>query len=181
MNIAKAHIGNSDILLVEGVPQSIYPPSEGGYWKHMVPENFSGQTVLMLGIGAGTIPRLLLKSYPHLKITGVDNNSLITTTASQQFHLDEIPMDIKIEDGFEYIKKTKKKFDLIIVDMWNGYWFPFKVLTSEFKEDCLKALNKGGIVHINTPNLDFLAGETFKDMGALRDDIGQNIIYRWEK
>lgn len=180
MNIQKAKIDNINILLVDGVPQSTYPPSEGGYWRHMVPNNFEGKTVLILGIGVGTIPRLLLKSYPQLDITGVDNNSLITTTASQHFGLDEIKMDIKIEDGFEYIKKTRKKFDLIIVDMWNGHWFPFKALMADFIDDCKKRLNDGGQVYINTPNLDYLASESLKGLSALRDDIGRNIIYRFK-
>ena len=174
-------IDNYQILMVQNVPQSAYPPPEWGYWKHMIPENFTGKEVLVLGVGAGTIPRLLLKSYPHLKIIGVDNNSLITTTASRQFKLDEIKMDIEIEDGFEYVRKTKKKFDLILVDMWNGYWFPFKVLSKEFIEDCKSKLNDNGEIYINTPNLDFLAQESLKGLTALRNDIGRNIIYQWKK
>ena len=180
MNISRAHIEGTDILMVDGIPQSTYPPSEGGYWKHMIPDDFSGQDVLLLGIGAGTIARLLLKKYPKVKITGVDNNSLLMDVAERQFHISDIRMEIIIEDGFEYIKETKKKFDLIIVDMWNGYWFPFKVLNNEFIEDCKKRLNKHGQVFINTPNLDYLAQESLKGLSALRDDIGRNIIYRWK-
>ena len=176
MNISQALIGDNKVLLVDSVPQSIYPPTDGGYWKHMVPEGFTGKKVLLLGVGAGTIPRLLLDSYPHLEIIGIDNNSLVTTTASQHFNLDEIKMEVIIDDGFEYIKKTKKRFDLIIVDMWNGYWFPFKVLSKEFMDDCKKKLNPDGWIYINTPNLDYGVLQSFE--GGLRDDIGQNIIYR---
>lgn len=181
MNIQKATIEDTNVLLIDGVPQSTYPPTEGGYWRHMIPQDFIGQDVLLLGIGAGTIARLLLKSYPHLKITGVDNNSLILDAATRYFKLDEIHMDIVIDDGFEYIKKTEKKFDLIIVDMWNGYWFPFKSLSKEFITDCRNILNQEGQLFINTPNLDFLAQETLSGPQASRNDIGRNIIYTWRK
>ena len=180
MKISKANVDGTKVLLVDEVPQSTYPPSEGGYWKHMIPQDFSGQEVLLLGVGAGTIARLLLKKYIHANIIGVDNNSLLIATANQHFKLDEINMGIIIQDGFDYIKKTKKKFDLILVDMWNGYWFPFKVLSKEFVSDCQKRLNNGGQVYINAPNLDNLAQETLKGLNAYKDDIGRNVIYRWK-
>ena len=177
MKINKIRVGKTDILLVGGIPQSAYPPPKGGYWKHMIPENLRGKHVLMLGTAGGTIARLLLKTYPHLKITAVDNNSLVMQAASQ-LRVDEIKMKIVIQDGFEYIKKCRKKFDLIIVDMWNDYWFPFKVLTPDFINNCKKILNEEGWIYINTPNLDFLAKEAITGPNALRDDLGRNVIYR---
>lgn len=180
MKIQKTTIDNIDVLLVDGVPQSVSGIPEGGYWKHMVPTDFKGESVLILGLAGGTIARLLLDKYPNLKIIGVDNNSSLIMAANNQFRLDEIKIDIQITDGFEYIKETKSKFDLIIVDMWNGYWFPFKVLTLEFINDCRSKLNKGGQVYINTPNLDYLAKESLTGE-AYRDDIGRNVIYRWKK
>lgn len=180
LQIEKIDTGLEKVLVVDGVPQSVCPPTVGGYWRHVVPTNFKGSTALILGLGAGTVARLLLNSYPHLKITGVDNNSMIISAATKDFKLGELKMDIIIDDGFEYIKKTKLKFDLIIVDMWNGYWFPFKALSKEFIEDCCSKLNKKGQVYINTPSLDYLAKEGLQGLNALRDDIGRNIIYKWK-
>ena len=181
MKLEKAKIGNMDVLLVDGVPQSASGIPMGGYWKHMIPGDFKGDRVLILGVAGGTIPRLLLKKYPNVRITGVDNNPTLIMAATNSFNLGEIKMEIKIRDGFEYIKETKKKFDLIIVDIWNGYWFPFKVLTPDFIKDCKRILNKEGQVYINTPSLDYLAKEALTGLNAYRDDIGRNIIYRWEK
>ena len=181
MKLEKIKVDNIEILLADGVPQSSYPPSDGGYWKHMVPDDFKGTYALILGLGGGTIARILLKKYPKLEITGVDNNPTLIMAATNSFNLGEIRMEIKIRDGFEYIKECKSKFDLIIVDMWNGYWFPFRVLSQEFIKDCRTALNENGQVYINTPSLDYLAKEALTGLNALRDDIGRNIIYRWEK
>ena len=180
MKIQKAEIGGVKVLLYDGVPQSTYPSADWGYWKHMIPLELSGDEVLLLGVGAGTIARLLLEKYPKAKITGVDNNSLVTTIASEHFRMSEIGLKLVIDDGFEYIEKTKKMFDLIIVDMWNGFWFPFKVLTKEFVDNCMKHLNQEGQVYINAPNLDSLAQETLTGLNAYKDDIGRNVIYRWK-
>ena len=179
MNIQKAKIENTEVLLVDSVPQSAFPPPDWGYWKQMVPETMSGNEVLLLGIGAGTIARLLKDKFPKVKITGVDNNSTLIMSATNEFGLNEIGMEIVIEDGYEYVKKTKKRFDLIIVDMWNGYWFPIKSLSKEFIEDLKNILNDKGEVRINTPNLDYSAKEITEGLEAYRDDIGRNVIYRF--
>ena len=174
MKIQKAEIGGVKVLLYDGVPQSTFPSADWGYWKNMIPEGLEGKDeleVLLLGVGAGTIARLLLEKYPQAKITGVDNNSLVMDAAVREFELEKIKMEIVFEDGFDYIEKNRKKFDLIIVDMWNGYWFPFKVLTKEFVDNCMKCLNLGGQVYINTPNLDWLAQETLTGLNAYKDDI----------
>ena len=181
MKIEKAKIEDTNVLIVDGIPQSVFPTTYGGYWQHMIPEDFKGKDVLLLGVGAGTIARLLLEKYPDVKITGVDNNQEVINAAMDNFKLGEIKMKIEIADGFAYIKSTNKKFDLIICDMWSGYNFPFKMLMPEFIEDCKKRLNKGGQVYINCPNLDYLAGESLKELKAFRDDIGRNLIFRFDK
>ena len=178
MKIEKGRVKKTDVLFVDGVIQSIYPPRNWGYWKEMIPENFKGKHVLLLGVAGGTIARLLLQKYPHIKITGVDNSGLVMNAASRQFKLDEVDMKLVIEDGFEYVKNCKKKFDLIVVDMWNGYWFPIKSLSPEFISDCKRILTESGQIYVNSPNLDFLASETITGPNAFRDDLGRNVIYR---
>ena len=180
MKIEKAQIEDKTLLLVDGVPQSVYPPTDGGYWKHMVPDTLSGNEVLVLGLGGGTIARLILEKYPDANITGVDNNSLLLDAADKDLNLSNLDIDIYIEDGFEYVKKIDKRFDLIIVDMWNGCWFPIKVLSKEFVKECEALLNDGGQLFINTPSLDYLAAESLRDRGAMRDDIERDIIYQFK-
>ena len=181
MKIEKAKIEDINVLIVDGIPQSVYPTTYGGYWQHMIPEDFKGKDVLLLGVGAGTIARLLLEKYPNVKIIGVDNNQEVINAALDNFKLGEIKMSIEIADGFAYLKSTNKMFDLILCDMWSGWNFPFKVLMSDFIEDCKKRLNEGGQVYINCPNLDYLAGESLKELKAFRDDIGRNLIFRFDK
>jgi spermidine synthase len=178
MKIDKLTTGDLDVMVVDGVPQSVSGLPRGGYWPHLIPEE-EVKSALILGVAGGTIPRLLIEKYPQIELTCVDNSQEIVDWARENFDLSKINMDLVVQDGFFFVKTTSLKFDLIVVDMWDGYWFPFKSLTKEFIDQCKKRLNKGGWVYVNTPNLDWLAGQSFE--GGLRDDIGQNIIYRVKK
>ena len=57
MNISIQFLKGYQILMVDNTPQSVYPPPQGGYWKHMIPDipNFSPKSVLVLGVGGGTV------------------------------------------------------------------------------------------------------------------------------
>ena len=178
MIIEKQDIDETRILIVDGIPQSTYPPSQGGYWQHMIPDE-KVNLALILGLGAGTIPRLLLEKNPQCQITAVDNSKETIEFAKKHFKLKEIKMKIIIADAFDFITRCPLRFDYIAVDMWNGYWFPFTTLMPPFIDHCKALLNEGGWLYINTPNLDYFALKNMKE--GLRDDIGMNIIYRWKK
>lgn len=178
MKIAKIKLESKNILLVDGIPQSIYPPSEGGYWQHMVPLE-KIDSALVLGVAGGTICRLLLEKNSDIQITAVDNSKEVIDYAKKYFELDKIKMKLFIDDAFEFVKKTPERYDYIAVDTWNGQYFPFSVLMEPFMSHVKRLLNENGQLYINTPNLDYLAMEQLKN--GLRDDIGRNIIYRWER
>ena len=178
MKITKTKVDNRNILLVDDIPQSVFPPSEGGYWQHMIPEE-KIESALILGVAGGTICRLLLDKNPDIHITAVDNSKKVIDYAKKHFNLKEIKMKLFIEDAFEFIYKTPERYDYIAVDIWNGHWFPFTTLMPPFIERCKTLLKPNGTFYINTPNLDYLAMENMKE--GLRDDIGRNIIYRWKK
>ena len=72
--------------------------------------------VLILGLGGGTVAKLLRKKYPETKITGIDIDPTIVELGKKYLGLDQIKIDIKINDAQKELKSTKKKYDLIIVD-----------------------------------------------------------------
>ena len=178
MKITKEILDGTKVLFADSVPQSIYPPTGGGYWKHMIPEH-KIDSALVLGMGGATIPRLLIEKNPDISITAVDNSKRIINYAKKHFNLDELKMKIIIRDAFDFVMHTPERYDYIAVDIWNGRWFPFNVLLPPFITRCKDLLNENGVLYINTPHLDYYAAENLK--GGLRDDVGRNIIYRWEK
>ena len=158
--------------MADDVPHSVYPPPPGGYWKHMVPDK-EPKKVLILGIGGGTIARLILEKYPKAKITGVDYSSEMIEQAKKHLGLGELKIEIKIADAFDYV--TKKKYDLIIVDLVDGYWYPVKVFSPSFIQQLLRILDTEGQISINAPNFEWIMAQSFRKVQ--KRQVGPNIVY----
>jgi len=100
------------------------------------------QNILILGLGGGTLAKLLRKKYPDAKITGVEIDPIMIELGKKYLDLDKYKIEIKIQDvnKLEFIK-----YDLVIVDMYAGDDFPKEFESDEF----LNKLKKFPIVIIN--------------------------------
>lgn len=98
--------------------------------------------ILILGLGGGTLAKLLRKKYPNAKITGVEIDPLMIELGKKYLDLDKYAIDIKVEDTNKF---KFDKYDLVIVDMYSGDNFPKEFESEEF----LKKLTKFPIVIIN--------------------------------
>jgi spermidine synthase len=97
--------------------------------------------VLILGLGGGTVAKLIHKNWPETKITGVDIDPVIVELGKKYLDLDD-NIDIKIQDAY---KPIPGKFDLVIVDLYQGDEFPKKFEDEKF----LKSLTKNKLVIFN--------------------------------
>jgi len=75
---------------------------------------------LILGLGGGTLAKLLRKKYPDAKITGIEIDPIMIELGKKYLDLDKYNIDIKIIDAFKFLKTNKKKYDLMIVDTYLG-------------------------------------------------------------
>ncbi|HKC05029.1 MAG TPA: methyltransferase domain-containing protein [Patescibacteria group bacterium] len=100
------------------------------------------RNVLILGLGGGTVAKLIRKNWPQAKITGVDIDPLMIELGKKYLGLDEHDIEIKIQDAEKVIPG---KFDLVIVDLYNGDKFPEKFE----KEKFIKMLSKYSLVVFN--------------------------------
>ncbi len=99
------------------------------------------KSVLILGLGGGTVAKLIHKNWPGAKITGVDIDPVIVELGKKYLDLgDEI--DVKIQDAG---KPISGKFDFVIVDLYRGDKFPKKFEDEKF----LKSLTKNKLVIFN--------------------------------
>lgn len=110
---------------------------------------------LILGLGTGTIAKLIAEKFPQTKIIGVEIDPKVVEIGKKYFDLDKIPnLKIIVGDAFEIINNPKfgvrgSKFDLILVDLYLGQEFPPKAETEDFLKNIKKMLVKSGLVVFN--------------------------------
>ena len=73
--------------------------------------------ILILGLGGGTVAKLLRKKYPNAKITGVEIDPIMIEFGKKYLDLDKYNIDIKIADARKF---EINNYDLVIVDTYLG-------------------------------------------------------------
>lgn len=108
--------------------------------------------ILVLGVAGGSVIKTLVNEVKfNGKITGVEIDAEIIAIAKNYFQLNEIQnLEIIIDDAFEFVLKTKEKYDLIIIDIFQDTVMP-NFLFEDFFTDRLNAiLAPNGVVLFNT-------------------------------
>lgn len=101
------------------------------------------KSVLILGLGGGTVAKLVRKYWPKSEIAGVEIDPMMVELGKKYLGLDHTK--VIIGDAYEFIEKNKEKYDLVIVDLYVGNEFPKKFEEEEF----LKRLTKNKLVIFN--------------------------------
>lgn len=141
-------------LTVKGVPQS------GGIvediWKEGIkalPKSVSPDRALLLGLGGGTVVKLLKKKWPQCEITAVEIDPETAAVARTYFGLDKFP-DFKaiIGDAWEVVNKKRAelgRFNLIIIDLYVGQDAPAFARSEIFFDYLTAMLEKDGLLVLN--------------------------------
>lgn len=108
--------------------------------------------ILVLGVAGGSVIKTLVDEI-HFegKITGVEIDKAIIEIANEYFHLDQIQnLEIIIDDAFEFVLKTKEKYDLIIIDVFQDVRMPNFLFETFFINRICHLLNSRGFILFNT-------------------------------
>ena len=110
------------------------------------------ENVLVLGVAGGSIIKTLVDEIKFKgKITGVEIDASIIEIANQYFQLDKIKnLEIVIDDAFEFVLKTKSKYDLIIIDIFQDTSMPNFLFEDFFINRINFLLNVNGFILFNT-------------------------------
>ncbi len=108
--------------------------------------------ILVLGVAGGSVIKTLSEEIKFQnKITGVEIDPEIIKIANTYFHLDQIPnLEIIIDDAFEFVLKTKERYDLIIVDIFQDTTMPNFLFEEFFQNRICFLLKEKGIILFNT-------------------------------
>ncbi|MHA2621342.1 MAG: spermidine synthase [bacterium JZ-2024 1] len=110
--------------------------------------------VLVLGLGGGSIPKMILRQYPDVIVHTVDIDPWVVRVARDYFGVTESDRHrIIVQDARQYLRQTKEKYDLIMADAYHadyyGSYIPYHLATREFFALIRDHLEPGGIVMYN--------------------------------
>jgi spermidine synthase len=110
------------------------------------------ENILILGVAGGSVIKTLVDEIKCKgKITGVELDQEIIEIADTYFGLNKIPnLELIVEDAFEFVLRTKEKYDLIIIDVFQDTIMPNFLFEDYFIQRINFLLNVNGFILFNT-------------------------------
>lgn len=106
--------------------------------------------VLQVGLGSASITRFLYRYRPESAITVAEISEQVLAAARQFFRL---PQDERVEiivaDAAAFVAATDRRFDLVIVDGFDGNGRPGALDTERFYRHCRERLARDGLFAVN--------------------------------
>ncbi|HEV2711956.1 MAG TPA: fused MFS/spermidine synthase [Gaiellaceae bacterium] len=106
--------------------------------------------VAMLGNAAGTAARAFARFYPGVKLDGVELDPAVSEAGRRFFQMGETrQLEVYDMDARPYLRRTDRRYDVIIVDAYRPPYVPFYLATHEFFQLVRDHLAPGGVVALN--------------------------------
>ncbi len=108
------------------------------------------ERVAILGNAAGTTARALGVYYPDAEIDGVELDPAVSRVGRRYFGLTDNPrLTVHDADARPFLRRTDRRYDLIVVDAYHQPYVPFYLATREFFDLVRERLAPGGLVALN--------------------------------
>ncbi len=108
--------------------------------------NSTGKDALVVGLGAGMIP--LWYERQGIKTDVVEIDPVIAEVTKNYFDF-SISGKVNISDARYYFLSTEKKYDYIVLDVFNGDLTPGHLISLEAFELAKRVMNEGGVFSLN--------------------------------
>ncbi|RMG72942.1 MAG: spermine synthase, partial [Chloroflexi bacterium] len=165
IQVIETQNGYRELLLNEGqgVPSKYHPTiySYNGTWEFFLaapyfnsvpftPENV--QSVLVIGLAAGTIPRQYIHVYGDIPIDGVEIDPGIIEAGALYFDMNKTMMPsltVYAQDGRYVLNQLDRKYSVVAIDAYRPPYIPWHLTTVEFFQEVKAHLLDNGVVAIN--------------------------------
>lgn len=111
-------------------------------------------SVLIVGLGGGTIPRALKQVAPKVRIDVVEIDPAVIDVAKTHFDfVEDAQVRAIVADGRVFVKRAlreQRRYDLIMLDAFDHEYIPEHLLTREFLSEVKSLLAPNGILAANT-------------------------------
>lgn len=139
---------NDDIIMISEKDEFIYHEmiAHTPLFLHPKPEN-----ILIIGGGDGGTAREVLK-HPSVKICQMVEIDLMVVTACKKYipqtacSFSHPKLDLKIEDGVQFVQNTKEKYDVVLIDSTDPVGPAVPLFGETFYKNVFKILKDDGIV-----------------------------------
>jgi spermidine synthase len=112
------------------------------------------ERILIVGLGGGTLSDTYSLLFPQTEIVISEIDDAVFRVAKEFFGFQETDrISVDVSDARVYIKRAGlrgEKFDLVILDAFNGEYIPEHLMTTEFLEEVKRLLPADGMVVANT-------------------------------
>lgn len=142
--------------------------------------------VLVVGLGAGVIPRFVHAYFPDTQVDVVEIDPVVVEVAQRWFEVEpDARLHVHVEEGRRFIMSCTRRYDAIVLDGYGLHEVPAQLSTCEFLQGVRARLQPGGVVLGNLwgdarvrHHARMLASyvEVFGRIGLLHDERGDNTI-----
>jgi spermidine synthase len=114
-------------------------------------------SILMIGLGGGVLTSYVGRFMPRAEIDSVEIDPVVIDTAKTYFGLKETDRTRIIEsDGRVFLNRSRKLYDLALIDAYIGGFVPFHLMTKEFYTLLKRHLAPGGAAVFNVHEINRL-------------------------
>jgi len=141
-------------LMVNNISQTVMDKEnpENNYWDYVdiltynIKSYSSGKNALLLGLGGGTLYNQLKKNNYTVDVVEID--ARIEDIAKKYFNISN-DVNVIVDDARHFINVSKKKYDIIIYDLYHSETPPIHLMTKEAFSEITTKLSNNGILVIN--------------------------------
>jgi spermidine synthase len=111
------------------------------------------RSVLLLGLGAGSVVRILRALAPRARIVGVELDPGVVAAAREWFELDALGIEVILGDAREVVAELGGRFDLVLEDVFVGREATLRKpegIPLPFLDHARRLLRPGGVIASNT-------------------------------
>jgi spermidine synthase len=134
--------------------------------------------VLVLGLGGGALPKRMFHDYPAVRIDSVEIDPVVADVARRYFDLPDDPrVRVFVGDARQYVKTTKERYDVVVVDAYYSDSLPFHLATEEFFEQVHGVLAPDGVVAYNViSSVEGDSSKLFRSMYRTAEGVWKNLF-----
>ena len=131
-------------------------PTTVGVWPHFLLAQelrpaceTPPRTVLVLGLGAGTLARDFAFAFPDAAVVGVEIDPVVVELGRRWFAM-PASTEVHVDDARRFLNRpVEGTYDLVLLDAYAGFYLPFQLATRESFERVAHRLAPGGAMAVN--------------------------------